>query len=352
MKPRRNPPGKDARGTDAPPVARHGSAVAALSLRQLGYVVALSETLNFTRAAARCFVTQSTLSAGIRELERQLDVVLFERDRQSVRLSAPAHDLVARARILLSQAQDLIQAARSAGAPLQGSVTLGAIPTIAPFLLPPLLRRMRAELPQLSVLLREEQTARLLEELEQGAIDAALIALPMDVGQLHAVPLFEEELWLIASEHDPLAALQLPRVGQIEMGRLLLLSDGHCLRDHSLKACQQGRRGRGRNPSAIEATSLPTLVQMVEAGLGVSLLPEMAVRAGFLVGSTVIARPLAAPAPKREIALVSRPTSSRGALLDRIGALATAIAQERPAGARRSRVARPAPGRRSMGTPG
>ncbi len=325
----------------SPPLAAPSAgAVSALSLRQLAYLVALSETLNFTRAAERCFVTQSTLSAGIRELEQHLDALLFERDRQSVRLTDVGRALAERARGLLSAAQDFVAAARAAARPLQGTVTLGAIPTIAPFLLPALLRRMRRAMPELTVLLREEQTQRLLEELEGGSIDFALIALPMEVGRLQAVPLFEEELWLIAAEDDPLARLRQPAVAQIDMERFMLLGDGHCLREHSLQACQQGRRGRQRLPSAIEATSLPTLVQMVEAGLGVSLLPEMAVKAGFLVGTKVVARPLAAPAPKRQIALVTRSTTSRSALVERIRELAVASWRDRAAlGARRSRIA-------------
>jgi len=324
----------------AEPSAPPPGAVSALSLRQMAYLVALSETLNFTRAAERCFVTQSTLSAGIRELEHQLDAVLFERDRQSVRPTELGRELAVRARGLLSQAQDFIAAARAAAHPLQGVVTLGAIPTIAPFLLPTLLRRMRRALPGLAVLLREEQTQRLVEELEAGDIDLAVIALPVDTGRLQVVPLFEEELWLIAAEDDPLARLAHPAVAQIDMERFLLLGDGHCLREHSLQACRHGRRGRQRLPSAIEATSLPTLVQMVEAGLGVSLLPEMAVKAGFLAGAGVVARPLAAPAPKRQVALVARATTSRGALIERVRQLATASWRERASlGARRSRVA-------------
>jgi len=324
------------------PAGATQSAVAALSLKQLSYLVALSETLNFTRAADRCFVTQSTLSAGIRELEQHLQVALFERDRQSVRATAIGRELAERARLLLSQSQDFVLAARSSGLPLHGTMTLGAIPTIAPFLLPPLLRRLRRELPDLSVLLREEQTDRLLHELEDGSIDMALIALPMDVGRLRAVPLFEEELWLIAAEDDPVARQDTPKVAEIDMQRLMLLGDGHCLREHALQACQHRRRGRDRLPSAIEATSLPTLVQMVEAGLGVSLLPEMAVKAGFLVGTNVIARPLAAPAPKRQIALVARATSARVLLLERVQALATATWRQGAApGARRNRISVP-----------
>lgn len=314
------------------------NAAAALSLKQLSYLAALSETLHFTRAAERCFVTQSTLSAGIRELEQLLGTALFERDRQHVRPTAAGRELAQRAGALLGQAQDFLQAAREAAQPLQGAVTLGAIPTIAPFLLPPLLRRLRETLPGLTVLVREEQTAPLLHELEDGAIDMAIIALPMDVGSLRVLPLFEEELWLIGAQDDPAVRAPQLHAAQIDMERLMLLADGHCLREHSLQACSRGRRGRHRQPSVIEATSLPTLVQMVEGGLGVSLLPEMAVKAGFLAHSAVVARPLAAPAPKRQIALVARPTSARAALLEKVSDLAVALQGQGAAGGpRRSR---------------
>jgi LysR family hydrogen peroxide-inducible transcriptional activator len=315
------------------------SAANAVSLRQLSYLVALSETLNFTRAAERCFVTQSTLSSGISELERALEVVLFERDRQSVALTPLGQDLVVRAHAILGQTLDFVNAAQTATGPLEGTVTLGAIPTIAPFLLPRLLRQIRHDLPALTTLLREEQTPVLLRAVAEGEMDFAIIALPMDVGRLQVYPLFTEELWLIAAESDPMARLIHPRASQIDIERLMLLSEGHCLREHSLEACQSGRRGRQRAPSAIEASSLPTLVQMVEAGLGVALLPEMAIKAGFLVGSTVIARPLAAPAPQREIALVARPSTPRVPLLLRLQVLAASGRIAGAAGgARRSRV--------------
>jgi LysR family hydrogen peroxide-inducible transcriptional activator len=320
------------------------SAANAISLRQLSYVVALAESLNFTRAAERCFVTQSTLSSGIRELERALDAVLFERDRQSVSLTALGKDLVLRAHGILGQTLDLVNAAQAAAGPFEGTVTLGAIPTIAPFLLPPLLRQIRQELPALTTLLREEQTPELLRAVADGEMDFALIALPVDVGRLQVYPLFGEELWLIAAESDPLAHVAHLRAGQIDLARLMLLGEGHCLREHSLEACLSGRRGKLRVPSAIEASSLPTLVQMVEAGLGVALLPEMAIKAGFLVGSKVIARPLAAPAPRRDIVLVARPSTPRSALLLRLQALAAAGPHVGTArGARRSRLKSNAP---------
>jgi len=329
------------RGDVGEAVATLVNAANTLSLRQLAYLVALSETLNFTRAAERCFVTQSTLSAGIRELEQTLDVVLFERDRQSVRVTPMGRELVERARNLLSQSLDLVTAAQAAKRPFQGTVTLGAIPTIAPFLLPRLLRLMRRDMPELVTLLREDQTAALLKAVDEGEVDFAIIALPMDVGRLQVYPILTEELWLIASEEDPMAKLVHPKVSQVDMQRLLLLSDGHCLRDHTLQACQRGRRGRDRIASTIEASSLPTLVQMVEAGLGVSLLPEMAIKAGFLARSNVIARPLSAPSPKREIVLVARPTTPRGELLVRIQQLAVSVGTgSGPIGPKRSRVKR------------
>jgi LysR family hydrogen peroxide-inducible transcriptional activator len=323
----------------APRAATPLGAAQALSLRQLAYLVALSETLNFTRAAERCFVTQSTLSAGIRELEHALDVVLFERDRQRVMPTPMGRELAERARGLLGEAADLVGVAQSAARPLEGTVTLGAIPTIAPFLLPGLLRRMRRELPDLVTLLREDQTAALLQAVEDGAIDFALIALPMEVGRLRVYPLFAEELWLIAAEGDPMARRASVKVAEIDMARLTLLADGHCLREHALQACRRGHRGRQRSASLIEANSLPTLVQMIEAGLGVSLLPEMAVKAGLLDGTRVVARPLAAPAPKRQVVLVARPTSARTELLLRVQQMAMqAGAGSAAARPRRSRI--------------
>ena len=307
------------------------SAANAVSLRQLSYVVALAETLNFTRAAERCFVTQSTLSAGIRELERAVGAVLFERDRQSVALTALGRDLVVRAHGILGQTLDFMNAAQAASSPFEGTVTLGAIPTIAPFLLPGLLRRIRQELPALTTLLREEQTSVLLRAVGEGEMDFAIIALPMDVGRLQVTPLFSEDLWLIAAENDPLVQAPPLRASQIDVARLMLLGEGHCLREHSLEACQSGYRGRRREPSAIEASSLPTLIQMVEAGLGLALLPAMAISAGFLSGSKVVALPLAAPAPQRDIALVARPSTPRAPLLLRLQALATSNGLSSPA---------------------
>jgi LysR family transcriptional regulator, hydrogen peroxide-inducible genes activator len=309
-----------------------------LSLKQLHYLVMLAHTLNFTRAAQACFVTQSTLSAGIQELESALGVQLVERSNKRVLLTAIGQDTVARAQTLLALGGDLMAAAKHSADPLNATISLGAIPTIAPFMLPSLLRTLRQQAPTLRVLLREEQTEHLLHAVDTGELDAALIALPMDTGRLHVWPLFEEELWLITSTAESLAAKAAPTLKGLDLHRLMLLGEGHCLREHTLAACPTTRRGKATQPSDIEATSLTTLIQMVEAGLGVSMLPAMAVRAGLLNASEVVARPFASPAPKRVVALVSRPTQANSSALAQVKALAIALGKPSMGGAKRSRT--------------
>lgn len=277
------------------------------SLRQLRYLVTLSERLNFRQAAEAAFVTQSTLSAGIKELERLLGVELVERDTRSVRLTAAGEEVVARSRILLAQAQDLVASARGAAEPLSGPIRLGVIPTIAPFMLPGLLPPLRAAHPRLQLYLREDQTARLLERLRAGSLDVALIALPYDTGELLTRELFKDEFWFVARADDPLAAAKEMAVRSLRRGDILLLEEGHCLREHAIAACGT----RNANPdSMLEATSLHTLIQMVEGGLGVTLLPEMTLKAGILNGTSLIARPFSKEVPSRTIALAVRPTSA------------------------------------------
>lgn len=280
------------------------------SLRQLRYLVVLSETRNFTRAAEACFVTQSTLSAGLKELETTLGVQLVERDRQSVRMT-PVGDTVAdRARGLLAGAEDLVEAAAAGAKPMSGTVRLGAIPTIAPFLLPSLVPVVRQRYPALRLALREDLTANLLLRLGRGELDFALIALPYETEGLLVRPLFDDELWLVAPKGDPQLAAKRLTISQRMTERLLILEEGHCLREHTLEAC-----GRAQVASAdgIEATSLLTLVEMVESGLGLALVPEIAIQAGLLASSQLVALPLASPAPKRTVALVARRSTARSA---------------------------------------
>ncbi len=278
------------------------------TLRQLAYLVALSERLNFRLAAEAQFVTQSTLSAGIKELETLLGVQLVERDKRHVRLTAVGEDAVARARELLAAATDLAEAARSATRPLTGPLRLGAIPTIAPYLLPGVLPALRRAHGELKLYLREDLTRRLLDRLSGGGLDVALIALPFDTGDLYVRELWKDEFSFVARKGDPAVRDKHVTLRGIDTGDLLLLEEGHCLRDHAIAAC--GPRRGGREPR-VEATSLTTLIQMVEGGLGVTLLPAITLEAGLLRGTRLVARPFSPPAPSRTLALVARRTSPR-----------------------------------------
>ncbi|MCC7486392.1 MAG: hydrogen peroxide-inducible genes activator [Burkholderiales bacterium] len=278
------------------------------SLRQLSYLVELAERLNFRAAAQSQFVTQSTLSAGIKEIESILGVQLVERDKRHVRLTAVGEEVVARARGLLAAASDLAETARSAGKPLAGPLRFGTIPTIAPFLLPEILPPLRRAHPALRLYLREDLTGRLLERLRAGSLDIALIALPHETEGLHVVELFRDAFRFVVREGDPAAREKEIAVRRLDPKDVLLLEEGHCLRSHAITAC--GPR-RGAWESTLEATSLYTLIQMVEGGMGVTLLPELTLKAGILRGTHLVARPFASPAPARTLALVARRTSSR-----------------------------------------
>ncbi len=278
------------------------------SLKQLQYLIALAEQLNFTRAAESCFVTQSTLSAGLKELESQLGAQLVERDRQTVLMTPIGLEIAQRARTILAASQDMVELAANTQQPMAGLIRLGIIPTIAPFLLPHALLLLRERYPDLQLALREDLTANLLVRLEDGQLDFALIALPYDTGKLIVEPLFEDELWVVGRKNDPELKPKAATHTLALSDRLLLLEEGHCLRDHALYACGNPAR---RTTESIEATSLLTLIQMVESGLGIGLVPRMAVTNGLTDRPGLVARPLNKPCPARTIALVTRRSSFR-----------------------------------------
>jgi LysR family hydrogen peroxide-inducible transcriptional activator len=278
-----------------------------LSLKQLRYLVAVADHLNFTRAAQSCHVSQSTLSAGLQELEHTLGVALVERDRRKVLLTEVGHDIADRARQILALAHDLADRA-AAALPMSGLLRLGVIPTIAPFLLPRLLGQLRERYPTLKFALREDVTANLLALLAEGELDFALIALPYDTGDLRIEALFDDPLWLVGSAGDPATDAARPRLTAALAGRLLLLEEGHCLRDQSLQACGGGARA---NPENLEATSLLTLIQMIESGLGIGLVPGLAVASGIAASPLLAVRQPADPVPTRTIALAARRSSAR-----------------------------------------
>ena len=278
------------------------------TLKQLQYLVALEEHGHFGKAAEACFVTQSTLSAGIRELESLLGLMLVERTRRVVRFTPLGEKIVAKAHRILREAEELAEMARSAGKPLADDLRMSVIPTIAPFLLPQLLPALRKQYPDLKLYLREEPSSAAIEALHHGQVDCVLLALPFPAGDVEKATLFEDGLQVAFPKGDPRDPPAVISPELIDEDRLLLLVDGHCLKDHALAACN---RPELRASATMMGTSLHTLVQMVDNGLGVTLIPEMAVDAGILNGTDVQARPLKADHASREIALVWRTNSPR-----------------------------------------
>ena len=278
------------------------------TLKQLQYLVALEENGHFGRAAEACFVTQSTLSAGIKELETLIGVTLVERTRRVVRFTPLGIRFAERARRVLREAEDLTDMVRASGKPLAGELRLGVIPTIAPFLLPTLLPRLRTQWPDLKLYLREETSSAACDALHRGALDCVLLALPYACGDVERAELFEDRFLVAFPPGNADALPDTVTPSAIDETKLLLLEDGHCLKDHALSACN---RPELRAEAAILGTSLHTLVQMVDNGLGMTLVPEMAVEAGLLTGTKVVTRRLDADHPSRRIALVWRRGSPR-----------------------------------------
>ncbi len=278
------------------------------TLKQLQYLISLRDHGHFGRAAAACFVTQSTLSAGIRELETLIGVTLVERTRRVVRFTPLGNRIADKARRVLREADELGELARAAGRPLTGDMRMSVIPTIAPFMLHRILPRLRADYPDLKLFLREEPSAAACEGLHQGRSDCVLLALPYACGDVTVRPLFDDRLFVAARACDFADASPSIRAADIDEQRLLLLEDGHCLKDHALSACN---RPELRAEATMLGTSLHTIVQMVDNGLGVTILPAMAIAAGILNQTSVEARPLEADHPDRTIALVCRRASPR-----------------------------------------
>ena len=292
------------------------------TVKQLQYLVALRRFGHFGRAADACFVTQSTLSAGLRELETLLGITLVERTRRVVRFTALGEKIADKAIKVLRETEELAEMARAQGRPLHGDLRMGVIPTIAPFLLPTMLPQLRAQWPELKLYLREETSSAACEALHRGQLDCVLLALPFACGDVDRAMLFDDPLYVAypcgeAPKAEEVAA------DEIDESRLLLLEDGHCLKDHALSACN---RPDLRANAEMMGTSLHTLVQMVDNGLGVTFVPEMAIEAGILSGTGVVARPLRSENPYRRIALIWRRSSPRGSEFQMLAATLRRIA--------------------------
>jgi len=278
------------------------------TIKQLQYLVALHEQGHFGRAAEACFVSQSTLSAGIRELESLLGVTLVERSRRAVRFTPLGEAVVDKAHRLLREAEELSALVQASGKPLSGELRMSVIPTIAPFLLPRILPRLRRERPALKLFLREETSGDAIESLHHGRADCVLLALPYATGEVDHEHICDDRLLIAFPEGEPLNPPETFPTAMIDEGRLLLLEDGHCLREHALAACN---RPEMRASATMIGTSLHTLVQMVDNGLGVTMLPQMAIDAGILNDTQIVTRPLETDNASREIALVWRKNSPR-----------------------------------------
>jgi LysR family hydrogen peroxide-inducible transcriptional activator len=294
------------------------------TLKQLQYLVALRQHGHFGKAAEACFVTQSTLSASLRELESSLGLTLVERTRRVVRFTALGERIADKAIRLLRQAEELAEMARAEGQPLHGELRMGVIPTIAPFLLPAMLPRLRSEWPKLKLYLREETSQAACEALHRGHLDCVLLALPYACGEVDSAPLFDDRLFVAFPQGEAPRGSTVD-VDSIDESRMLLLEDGHCLKDHALSACN---RPDLRSRAAMMGTALHTLVQMVDNGLGLTFVPAMAIEAGILEGTNVDARPLRSDHGFRRVALIWRRSSPREKEFQLLAASLRRIARE------------------------
>ena len=280
------------------------------TIKQLRYLCAVVEHGHFGRAARACYVSQSTLSAGILELEEVLGASLIERNNRSLVLTGLGEEVVARARSLLVDVEELVALCQASAEPLGGRLRLGVIPTIAPFLLPGLLKALRDDYPNFKPFIREDLSDTLIEALQRGELDLLLLALPFTADAVETMELFSDAFFLASPPEHPLLARGQLDAADLKGQDLLLLEDGHCLRDHALEACKL-RDSDYRAP--YRATSLNTVVQMVASGIGVTLLPKMALEAGALVPPGVSVTPFDDIGVARTIGLMWRRKTPRRA---------------------------------------
>jgi len=286
-----------------------------LKLKDLRYLVAIADQRHFGRAAARCCVSQPTLSAQLKKLEENLGVQLIERAPNNVSLTAVGEQIVARARRIIAASEEVVALAASQRDPLAGRLRVALLPTIGPYLLPHVMRALRKALPRLELRLYEQQTAPMLEKLHAGELDLGILALPVELAGLESRELYREAFVVALPEKHRLAARAALRPADLEGEKLLLLEEGHCLRDQALEVCGHTAVAEGEE---FRATSLETLRQMVAAGAGVTLLPELASRGAYSGARGVDVRPFARPAPVRHVGAVWRRSSARRTAIEAV----------------------------------
>ncbi|WP_374307005.1 LysR substrate-binding domain-containing protein [Methylocella sp.] len=294
-----------------------------MNLRDLRYIIKVADLKHFGRAAVACHVSQPTLSGQILKLEEELGVAVFERVGKSLTTTAAGEAILAHARRCVAAADDLVAAARASRDPMIGPLRLGIIPTLAPYLTPLLLPPAREAMPSTPLALVEDLTTRLTELVAQGELDAALIASQPEDDALAAVELFEEPFFLVMPRGHRLAQAEIVDAADIDPDELLLLSDGHCLRDQALELCQNPRRGDGEMAD-MRAASLPTLLHLAAAGYGLTLIPALALAEETRLPGDLIVRRLKGPHTSRMIRLVSRPTHPRQPAIEALAKLVRA----------------------------
>ena len=274
-----------------------------ITLRQLEFALAVAKYKHFKRAAEECNISQSALSLGIAELEKQLDTQIFERNNKQVLITPIGEEILERATRVFAEVNDLVTRAQTHQTPLAYPMTIGIIPTIAPFLLPKVLPLLRQQFPQFQLNVVEEQTERLLEKVRYGAIDTAIIALPYAVDGLHTFEFWAEDFFAVFPQDDVHAKLEKINADELATANLMLLGEGHCLTDQTLTVCHFDR---AQMKSSFSDASLNTLIQMALANMGTTLVPEMALDQLHLQNQNAVAVPLAEKGPHRHIAFVTR----------------------------------------------
>ncbi|MDY6978875.1 MAG: hydrogen peroxide-inducible genes activator [Pseudomonadota bacterium] len=298
-----------------------------MNLRDLQYIIAVAETRHFGRAAERCFVSQPTLSGQIKKLEEQLGVAIFERTNRSVEVTPIGEEILRHARLMMEQMNAIEQLAQAHQDPLAGPLRLGAIPTISPYLMPLILVPLKQQYPQLKLILSEEVTDTLIRRLQQHEIDAALLATPVDEPELEQMPLFDEPFWLAHPRDHAFYNKETITREDLESTELLLLAEGHCLAKQAMEVCRLKERSERGEMADLRAASLETLLQLVGAGFGSTLVPALAMRGSWTTGSGIVTRELDLPDAYRRVSLVYRASYPR---MEALHTLARVILEQLP----------------------
>ena len=322
-----------------------GGSFAPVNLKDLKYVIAVAETGHFGKAAAHCFVSQPTLSGQIKKLEDELEITIFERTNRSVEITPVGEDILSHARSIMEQADAIKQLAQAYRDPLAGPLRIGAIPTLSPHLMPLVLAPLKKRCPKMKLILSEEMTDTLVERLHNHEIDAALLATTVEEQEYETLPLFDEPFWVAYARDHAFYEKDRIRLRDLTNENLLLLAEGHCLADQAMDVCRVRERQTCGEMADLRASSLETLIQLVGAGYGITLVPALAMRASWATGSGVVAQPLSIANASRRVSLVFRHSFPRRPALqafadiitDNLPNTVTPASNRKPAGKRKRR---------------